>query len=288
MRLCRFDDNRLGVVDGDTISDVSEILDRLPAMSYPASMHDPLIVALPALLPEIRRLAAKAVKVPAASVRLLSPVGMPGKIIGAPANYMKHVAEVAADKAINQGVVGKTIDDLGLFLKAGSSVVGPGAGLEVHFPDRRTDHEGELVAVIGKAGKNIPYDKALEHVFGYTLGLDMTLRGAEDRSLRKSVDTYAVIGPWLVTADEIADPNKLDLRLDVNGGMRQHSSTAYMIFDVQKLISYASRFYTLQPGDLIMTGTPEGVAPVVPGDVIELTMPEIGTMRVDVRASKAP
>ena len=121
-------------------------------------------------------------------------------------------------------------------------------------------------------------------MFGYTLGLDMTLRGAEDRSLRKSVDSYAVMGPWMVTADEIADPNDVRLWLDVNGEKRQDSSTSYMIFNTQKLIAYASRFYTLQPGDLIMTGTPEGVAPVVPGDTIALTVPEIGTLSIAVRA----
>jgi 2,4-didehydro-3-deoxy-L-rhamnonate hydrolase len=163
--------------------------------------------------------------------------------------------------------------------------VGPSEGLKIHFPDRRTDHEGELIAVIGKAGKNIPYERALEYVAGYTLGLDMTLRGAEDRSLRKSIDSYAVIGPWFVTADEIPDPDNVRIWLDVNGVRRQDSSTKYMIFDTRKLISYASRFYTLLPGDIIMTGTPEGVAPVVAGDLIELTVPEVGTLRVKVSAA---
>ena len=268
MRLCRFEPNRFGVIEGETVADVTElVLGSLPPLVYPVTAGDPVIAALPSLLPKLREAAAKAPRKPLAEVRLLSPVGMPGKIIGAPANYMKHVAEVAADKQINQGVVGKTIDDLGLFLKAGTSVVGPAEGIAIHFPDRRTDHEGEL-----------------DHVFGYTLGLDMTLRGAEDRSLRKSVDSYAVMGPWMVTADEIADPNDVRLWLDVNGEKRQDSSTSYMIFNTQKLIAYASRFYTLQPGDLIMTGTPEGVAPVVPGDTIALTVPEIGTLSIAVRA----
>lgn len=285
MRLCRFEPNRFGVIEGETVADVTElVLGSLPPLVYPLTAGDPVIAALPGLLPKLREAAAKAPRKPLADVRLLSPVGMPGKVIGAPANYMKHVAEVAADKQINQGVVGKTIDDLGLFLKAGTSIVGPAEGIAIHFPDRRTDHEGELVAVIGKAGKNIAYEDALDHVFGYTLGLDMTLRGAEDRSLRKSVDSYAVMGPWMVTADEIADPNDVRLWLDVNGERRQDSSTSYMIFNTQKLIAYASRFYTLQPGDLIMTGTPEGVAPVVPGDTIALTVPEIGTLSIAVRA----
>jgi 2-keto-4-pentenoate hydratase/2-oxohepta-3-ene-1,7-dioic acid hydratase in catechol pathway len=285
MRLCRFDENRFGIVEGDTIADVTDVVRGLPPMHYPAPLYDPMIAALPDLMPRMMAAAKTAPRKKISDVKLKCPVAMPGKIIGAPANYMKHVAEVAADKQINQGVVGKTIDDLGLFLKAGTSVVGPSEGLQVHFPERRTDHEGELVAVIGKAGKNIPRDKALEYVAGYTLGLDMTLRGAEDRSLRKSADSYAVIGPWFVSADEIENPDDLALTLDVNGTRRQDSSTKYMIFDTRKLIWYASQFYTLQPGDLIMTGTPEGVAPVVAGDLIEFTMPAIGTLRVEVRGS---
>jgi 2-keto-4-pentenoate hydratase/2-oxohepta-3-ene-1,7-dioic acid hydratase in catechol pathway len=285
MRLCRFDDNRFGVVEGDTIADVTAVLESLPPIRYPARYEDPVIAALPQLLPRFKEAAKTAQRVKLSGVRLLNPVAMPGKIIGAPANYMKHVAEVAADKQINQGVVGKTIDDLGLFLKAGTSAVGPSEGLKIHFPDRRTDHEGELIAVIGKAGKNIPYDKALDYVAGYTLGLDMTLRGVEDRSLRKSIDSYAVIGPWFVTADEIPNPDDVRIWLDVNGERRQDSSTKFMIFDTRKLISYASRFYTLLPGDVIMTGTPEGVAPVVAGDVIEVTVPEVGTLRVEVSAA---
>ncbi len=285
MRLCRFDGNRFGVVEGDEIADVTEIIGTLPLMKYPAPPYDPLIASLADLLPRIREAAKVAPRLKITAVKLLCPIGMPGKIIGAPANYMKHVAEVAADKQINQGVVGKTIDDLGLFLKAGTSVVGPSDGIQIHFPERRTDHEGELVAVIGKTGKNIPLERALEYVAGYTLGLDMTLRGPEDRSLRKSVDSYAVIGPYFVTADEIADPDDLALTLDVNGIRRQDSSTKYMIFNTRKLIWYASQFYTLQAGDLIMTGTPEGVAPVVGGDTIELTMPAIGSLRVKVRSA---
>lgn len=281
MRLCRYDEGRLGVVEGSEIADVTAVLQRLPAMRYPYPPGDPLIAALPQLRGEIAELAKGASRVPLDSVRLLSPIAMPGKIIGAPANYMKHIEEVAVDPQINQGVVNKTIDTLGLFLKAGSSLVGPSEGMRP-FPDRRTDHEAELVAVIGKAGKDIPYDEAMDYVAGYALGLDMTVRGPEDRSLRKSIDTYAVLGPWFVTADEIADPGKLTIQLRVNGELRQDSTTGHMIFDTPKLISYASRFYTLQPGDLIYTGTPEGVSPVTPGDVMEVTIPEIGTMRVAV------
>jgi 2-keto-4-pentenoate hydratase/2-oxohepta-3-ene-1,7-dioic acid hydratase in catechol pathway len=124
----------------------------------------------------------------------------------------------------------------------------------------------------------------LDYVAGYSVALDMTVRGSEDRSFRKSLDTYAVLGPWLVTRDEVPDPGRLDLWLKVNGQSRQKTNTSLLIYDVPKLIEYASAFYTLHPGDIIMTGTPEGVGPVLPGDVIEVGIQSIGTMQVNVVA----
>jgi 2,4-didehydro-3-deoxy-L-rhamnonate hydrolase len=147
---------------------------------------------------------------------------------------------------------------------------------------RRVDHEIELAIVIGREGYRISRDKAMQHIAGYTIGLDMTVRGAEDRSWRKSYDTFAVLGPWLVTSDEIVDPGKLDLTLKVNGEVRQAANTASLIFDVPRLVEYASSAYTLHPGDVIMTGTPEGVGPVKEGDVLECSVEQIGTMWVKV------
>jgi len=126
-------------------------------------------------------------------------------------------------------------------------------------------------------------EEALGYVAGYTVGLDMTVRGTEARSFRKSIDTYTVIGPWFVTADEIAEPGNLSLELTVNGELRQRSNTSHLIFDVPRLIEYASSFYTLYPGDLIMTGTPEGVGPVRAGDTINATVAGIGSITVAVR-----
>ena len=120
---------------------------------------------------------------------------------------------------------------------------------------------------------------------GYTIGLDMTIRGTEDRSYRKSLDTFTVLGPHVVTADEIANPGKLDFWLTINGEPRQKSNTSMLIFGIAKLIAYASKAYTLYPGDVILTGTPEGVAPVVPGDRIDAWIEEIGPMQVMVRGS---
>ncbi|MCP4330694.1 MAG: fumarylacetoacetate hydrolase family protein [Alphaproteobacteria bacterium] len=285
MKLCRFDEDRLGVTDGERIHDVTGALAVLPAMSWPVPPGDALIAHLDRIVERAADLVDSAAARPLADVRLLSPVANPTKVIGAPVNYHKHLDEAQADAGINFGQDIKTIDHYGLFLKANSALVGPGEGIALRFTDRRNDHEAELVTVIGKGGSDIPRDRAFDHIAGYTMGLDMTVRGTEDRSLRKSVDSYAVIGPWLVTADEIADPDAIDFELRVNGEVRQASNTRHLIFDIARLVEYASSFYTLYPGDLIMTGTPEGVGPVKAGDVIDFTMDGIGAMRVAVRAA---
>jgi 2-keto-4-pentenoate hydratase/2-oxohepta-3-ene-1,7-dioic acid hydratase in catechol pathway len=123
---------------------------------------------------------------------------------------------------------------------------------------------------------------ALGYVLGYAIGLDMTIRGPEERSLRKSPDSYAVLGPWLVTADEVRDPGNLSLKLTVNGETRQDAHTSDLILSVAQLIEWGSAFYTLYPGDVILTGTPQGVGPVRPGDVMVATIERIGSMQVNV------
>ena len=137
--------------------------------------------------------------------------------------------------------------------------------------------------MIGKAARNVSRDRALEYVAGYAIGLDITIRGTEDRSFRKSPDTYTVLGPWLVTADEIPDPGALDLTISVNGEVRQASNTRYMILGVPELIELASSFYTLHPGDVVLTGTPEGVSPIAAGDRIIASIQSVGGMDVQVR-----
>ncbi len=149
--------------------------------------------------------------------------------------------------------------------------------------DNRNDHEVELVAIIGKRGSNISTADALQHVCAYSIGLDMTLRGPQFAGFRKSIDTYAVLGPWLVSADEFGDPGGKSLQLSVNGESRQSANTRDLIYDVAKLIEFASSYYTLEPGDLIYTGTPAGVGPVKAGDRIVAEIEGIGRMSVDVR-----
>ena len=282
MKLCRFDDDRLGLVEGDAVLDVSEALAAIPPQKWPYRHGDALIAHLPAVLERARGLAPRAARRKLAEVRLRSPVANPSKIVNAPINYQKHIDEAKGDQGIAHGREIKTIADWGLFLKSTSSLIGPGEPIRLRFPERRNDHEVELAVVIGRSANRVARADALSYVCGYAIGLDMTLRGPELPSFRKSIDTYSVLGPWLVTRDEIPDPGSLELWLTVNGEPRQRSNTRRMVYDVPRLIEYASSFYTLHPGDLIFSGTPEGVGPVQPGDEIVAGIEGIGEITVRV------
>lgn len=284
MRLCRFGQNQLGLVDGTDVIDVSEALGGLPKPEYPPLPHDVMIERLDDIRDHAQRLAPQARRIPLSEVRLLSPVGAPGKLVAAPVNYTRHLEEVREQADLNHNNLAhmREIREIGLFLKANSSLIGPSEDIALRFPDRRNDHEIELAVVIGRTADRVPASQALEHVAGYCIGLDMTVRGSEDRSFRKSLDTFSVLGPWLVTADELGEPGDLDFELSVNGDLRQAANTRDLVLSVPDLIEYASSFYTLHPGDVIFTGTPEGVAPVLPGDVITAKMARIGEFSIRV------
>jgi 2-keto-4-pentenoate hydratase/2-oxohepta-3-ene-1,7-dioic acid hydratase in catechol pathway len=292
MKLCRYDDDRLGVVRGDRIHDVTDAQSEI-RKAVPYDMKgDAIVAALPQWRERLERLADKAPGNPIANVKLLAPVARPTKLSCAPTNYQAHIEEM--QKASAQpgsqvvSVQSSKILEAGMFLKANSALVGPSEGIPLRFPDRRSDHEVELVMVIGKPGSDIPQANALDHVAGYCLGLDMTVRGREDRSFRKSADGYAVLGPWMVTADELPDPDAVPISIEVNGELRQKSNTSQLIYNCRRLIEFASSFYTLYPGDLIYTGTPEGVSPVKPGDVIVCrSAPVLGELKIAVRAHEA-
>ncbi|HEY6510047.1 MAG TPA: fumarylacetoacetate hydrolase family protein [Vicinamibacterales bacterium] len=290
MRICRFDEDRVGLVRGDVIHDITSVLAHLPAVPCPAPWGDPLIAALASMRDTMEQLADDAPRRGVGEVRLLSPVARPSKIIGTPANYGAHAEEARQDAEIAQyaAAQGRSIEEQGLFLKAVTALVGPSEGVSIKFPDRRTDHEAELGVVIGRQGVDIPQARALDYVAGYAIALDMVVRGPEDRSLRKSLDSFAVLGPWLVTPDELGDPQTLDFTLAVNGQVRQRANTRDMILDVRRQIAWASTFYTLYPGDILMTGTCEGVGPVRPGDQMQVEFDRIGAMRVGVRAWTRP
>jgi 2-keto-4-pentenoate hydratase/2-oxohepta-3-ene-1,7-dioic acid hydratase in catechol pathway len=284
MKLCRFNDNRLGVVDGREVIDVTEALDVIPRSGYPLPAFDPLIANLEAVTQRIGALRGQATRLLLEDVRLLSPVANPGKVVAAPVNYRKHLEEVLANADLHHDVKINHIEKAGLFLKASSSLVGAGQGIQLRKLDRRNDHEVELAVVIGRTADRVSRAQALQYVAGYCIGLDITIRGPEERSFRKSPDTYTVLGPWLTTADEVPNSGSLDLQISVNGETRQKSNTADLILGVAELIEFASSFYTLQPGDVILTGTPEGVSPIRPGDVILAEISDLGTMTVYVSA----
>jgi 2,4-didehydro-3-deoxy-L-rhamnonate hydrolase len=263
MKICRFDEDRVGILREDKVFDVTNL------------GRERLIHPVPADL-------EKRPSRPLASVRLLSPVPPPGKVLAVPVNYKAHIAEMKKSNA-SPGHNIWDIDKSGLFLKASSSIVGPSQGIAQRFPDRRTDFEVELVAVIGREASEVPRKKALEHVAGYCLGLDITVRGTEDRSFRKSIDSYTVLGPWLTTADEVPNPQKINIAITQNGKLRQSTSTSDMLWELAHLIEFASTFYTLRPGDVLFTGTPAGVNPIKPGDVLVASSDVLGTMEVKVR-----
>jgi 2,4-didehydro-3-deoxy-L-rhamnonate hydrolase len=297
MKLCRFNSGTLkgalGVVENDVVYDISSVYGELKPQSYPLPQYDLFIAELPRLLgtqnnspirASLEKSKSNSQGIPVAQVTFLPPIANPSKVIGAPINYLAHIAESKADKGIEHGRNITTIADWGMFLKANTSMIGVSESIRLSFTDRRNDHEIELGVVIGKSGRNISRDNAMEYVAGYMTCLDMTLRGTEFQCFRKSIDTYSVSGPYFVTKDEIVDPNNLDLWLSVNGQPRQSSNTQRMVFDVQRLIEFASSFYTLHPGDIIMTGTPEGVGPVVAGDLIHCGVQGVGEFKISVTA----
>jgi len=278
VRICRFNSDRIGVVQGSSIIDITERLDL--NSKWPTPPGEWVLSQLTSLKED--ELRSSHPPIPLSDVRLDSPIANPGKIVGAPINYKAHIDEANADREINQGKTYTSLDEYGLFLKAGSSLIGPSQTIHPRFADRRTDHEVELAVVIGKKANRVSRQDALTHVFGYTIGLDITVRGKEFPGFRKSADTYSALGPWLVTADQVPNPDALDLSISVNGQTKQKSNTRFMIFDVARLIEYASSFYTLHPGDVIMTGTPEGVGPIVPGDRLVAEIERIGKLEMQV------
>jgi 2-keto-4-pentenoate hydratase/2-oxohepta-3-ene-1,7-dioic acid hydratase in catechol pathway len=217
-------------------------------------------------------------RIPLAAARFGAPLPRPGKVIGAPVNYLEHKAEMSEVQSIAEW---------GVFLKATSSVLPPDGTVLLPYTDARTDQEGELAVVIGEIARNVSAAQALDHVYGYTCGLDITVRSKEDRSMRKSFDTFTPLGPWVTTADEVGDPTNLLLRCWVDGELRQEVNTREMIFGVADLIAYTSSVMTLWPGDVILTGTPAGVGPINDASSIEVEIERVGRLSVAVSARGA-
>lgn len=257
------------------VVDVTTVLESIPGERWPLPVGDLLIGSLDRLHAVIQEAALSGIPRHLADCALKSPIANPSKILGALKNY--HEPADDADYPVS------TLAHDGLFLKASTSVIGPSEGIELALPGRQHDHEVELAVVIGSWCRNVSRERAMDHVIGYTVALDMTVKGTEERSLRKSPEGHTVLGPWLITRDEVADPGALGLWLQVNRQPRQRGNTRNLLNDVPRLIEYASTFFTLYPGDIILTGTPPGAGPVVSGDTIDAGIGGIGSMRVEVR-----
>ena len=286
MRICSFDDRRLGAIqEADGAGRVIDLTELVPVETPAEQRVTALIAAWPALEPKAHALAADGDGVSVAEVVLRSPQPAPGAVLAAPVNYRRHQAEMGGSNGIYQNQEIRTIETYAGFVKASGSVIGPDEPISLPFADRRFDHEAELGVVIGRRAHRVSRADALGHVFGYVPLIDVTMRGQEDRSFRKSFDTFTPIGPAIVTADEVGDPDDLELRLCVNGEQRQHANTADLIYDVARLIELYSSVITLHPGDLIATGTPEGVGPIEPGDTVELSIGRVGDLTMHVSLS---
>ncbi len=273
MKIARFDGGKVGVVLGDEIVDVTEVCGVNPA-EWPATGPLRVIRDFETLRPRIEEALATAPRLALADVRLETPVPWPNKVIAYPVNYHAHGREMQAQyRATNQG----------FFLKPSSSLSGPNDPVVLpKVPGREVHHESELAIIIGKEVRGLSRENWREAVFGYACLLDMVVRGREERVFRKAYDSFCPVGPWIVTADELTDPTALDMKLWVGDELRQSANTRDLVLDIPGMIETASAVMTLYPGDIIATGTPEGVGPVVDGDRIRITIDQIGEMNVDV------
>jgi 2-keto-4-pentenoate hydratase/2-oxohepta-3-ene-1,7-dioic acid hydratase in catechol pathway len=221
---------------------------------------------------EFRRLEAD---LPIQSVTLLTPVA-PSKIVCVGKNYLAHAQEM--DSKVPEVPL--------IFLKPPTSLIGPGQAIILPPQSQQVEHEGELVIVIGKRGRWISSEEAYSYVMGYTIGNDVTARDLQRRdgqwTRAKGFDTFCAIGPWIETE---FDPGDVILTTHVNDEMRQMASTRDMVFGIPQLIAFISSVMTLEPGDIIMTGTPAGVGPLVAGDVVEVSIEGLGKLRNPVAAA---
>lgn len=265
---------QIGVIVGETVVPVSI-----------AGTMTELIAAWPAHKGRIEEAIKTAARIPLADVHLLAPVQRPGKIFAIGLNYADHIAESRMETPQHQV----------WFTKAATSINGPFDPIEIAKAGPFVDYEVELVAVIGKRGRNIAKADAPSYVFGYCVGNDVTERFWQHRtpqwSLGKSFDTHAPIGPWITTADEVADPHALGLRCFVNDEKRQDSNTRHLVFNIWDQIEHLSQAMTLEPGDLIFTGTPGGVGAAMDprqflkaGDVVRCEIDGLGAIEATMAA----
>lgn len=251
MKLARFNDGRIGVVvDDQHLVDISDVA-GVDTQQWPPVGPTSLIARFAELRPRIEQALGDLPRVALASVKLQTPVPWPNKVIAYPVNYHDHGREMQASyRATHQG----------FFLKPNSSLSGAGEPVVLpNVPTREVHHESELAIVIGKQARGIRREDWKDYVFGYACLLDMVVRGREERVFRKAYDSFCPVGPWITTADEVPDPHALGIRCLVNGEVRQDSNTRHLVFNIWDQIEHLSQAMTLEPGDLIFTGTPGGI-----------------------------
>jgi len=272
VKIALFDDHRPGLVREDLIIDFSHLAGDAVMGLPPALRAQALIERFPQIQAAVGALEGG---VPLSGVRLRAPVPRPGKILCAIGNYF-------------EGVRGLVLP-LGMFLKASNCILDPGG--TVVLPRKKAkvfQHEAELAVVIGKGGRDIPQSEAMNHVFGYTCVIDVSARGLTSHGrtgwyVDKSYDTFAPLGPWIVTRDEIADPQSLGVKLSVDGQPRQDYNTDDMEHPVSELVAWASESSSLEPGDIICCGTNhQGLGPVQDGEQVSMEIESIGALSVTV------
>lgn len=291
--------SRVGFCLGEWVYDLQDGAARF-GLALPSEMVSLLALGREGL--EVaRQVAERAEKAglpgqPLATTQMLAPILRPPKILALAGNYAEHVRESGWEMPDKTRVTPR------LFLKPATAVIGPGAPIVCPRLSREVDYELELGAVISTRGRYIEVGQALHHVAGYTLFNDVSARSltiAEGRTQRegdwfydwlagKWFDTFAAMGPFLVTSDEVGDPQKLAMRLKVNGETRQDATTGLMVFTVAELVAFISQIVTLEPGDVIATGTPSGVGKarglfLKPGDVVEGYIERVGTLSNPVK-----
>lgn len=287
MRLVVWDDYRLGVLEADRVHDLTDLVDgsdAVPAWAAPYRMNQ-LIARWDDLRNEAerRRSGTNGPGVAVADVRLRAPTPRPRNFLAAPLNYVAHGAEMQG----SLGTGGGTPNELGFFIKASGCLADPDGPIELPpVPDRRFDHEGEIGVVIGARACGVAPERAMDHVFGYTLVVDATMRMTEtrreERTMRKSFATFSPSGPCLLTADEVPDPTALSVRLLVGDELRQEGHLGDLVVGVAGLVAMASGVLPLEPGDLFATGSPAGVGPIRPGDTVIVESEPIGRMTLPV------
>ncbi len=291
MKLALFDEWRVGLVDADagTIVDCTDLVPDHDTDPFGAGWWVRMCRDFEELRPQLLAAPTRRRARPLPDVRLRSPALNPGKILAAASNYREHVIEMRDDVLRRMPTKAEPwLLDFDVFLKSPSSIIGPDEAVVLPSAlvseGREIHHEAELTIVIGRAGRDIPASSARDHILGYTIALDMTVRGDGDRSRRKSYDTFTPVGPWITTADEITDPQNLQVRLEVDGQLRQEASTSGLLVGIEGIISYASSVMRLYPGDLILTGAPPGVGEVHAGEVMVASIGGIGWIRNPIRS----